>query len=97
MEIAIDRYNQELDESDNSPSGFAGSSTAMAGEAMIKQVAHMFKIIGMEEDGMRFYTNFIMIGQHSQGMATQASHQSTMKQIENVLIDMYEDFERVSE
>lgn len=68
-----------------------------AGEAMIKQVAHMFKIIGMEEDGMRFYTNFIMIGQHSQGMASKASQQSTMKQIENVLISMYEDFERVME
>lgn len=29
---------------------------------MIKKIAHMFKIIDMEEEGMRFYTNFIMIG-----------------------------------
>lgn len=36
MEIAIDKYNQELDETENSTTGFGGSSTAMAGEAMIK-------------------------------------------------------------
>ena len=51
----------------------------------------MFKDIKMEEEGMKFYTNFIMLGKSNVG---QASEQSTVKQIENVIISMYNNFEQ---
>ena len=40
---------------------------------------------------MKFYTNFIMLGKSNVG---QASEQSTVKQIENVIISMYNNFEQ---
>lgn len=55
MQVAIDEYNKELETSQQSE-GHQG------GEETIKTIAHMFKLINMQEEGMKFYTNFIMLG-----------------------------------
>ena len=57
MQVAIDHYNQELESSQQAD----GESS----EEHIKTIAHMFKLINMQEEGMKFYTNFIMLGQHN--------------------------------
>ena len=43
----------------------------------MKKIAHMFKMIEMQEEGMKFYTNFIMLGKHTN--VGHASEQSIMK------------------
>ena len=54
MELAIDQYNKELDENEYD------ECVEKQGEEKIKKIAQMFKLIEMEEEGMKFYTNFIM-------------------------------------
>ena len=57
MQVAIDQFNNEL-EASQTQEGHHG------GEEHVKTIAHMFKLINMQEEGMRFYSNFIMLGKH---------------------------------
>jgi hypothetical protein len=57
MQMAIDQFNKEL-ENENHP---------QIGEANVKRIAKMFKEIHMQEEGMKFYTNFIMLGKSNVG------------------------------
>lgn len=83
MHTVIELYNKELESNPEAPTG----------EESVKRLAHMFKLIDMENEGIKFYTNFIMVGKHNQTGSYQASEQSTMKQIENVIISMYQSVE----
>jgi hypothetical protein len=77
MQKAIDQFNQDLADGNE------------GGEERVQRIAKMFKDIQMQEEGMKFYTNFIMLGKNG----GQASEQSTVKQIENVVVSMYQNFE----
>jgi hypothetical protein len=81
MQIAIDQYNQVSEEEQEE------------GEDNVKKIAHMFKLINMQQEGMKFYTNFIMLGKHSAQSTSVAAEQSTMKQIEGVIVNMYHSVE----
>lgn len=103
MQIAIDQFNEELEKqngsqgSDQIQSRDSPSNPQAQGEEQVKRIAHMFKLINMQEEGMKFYTNFIMLGKHNMVANHQASEQSTMKQIENVIVSMYQNLEEVKQ
>ena len=61
MQEAIDQFNIEL-ESEGQP---------LSGEDNVKRIAKMFKDIKMNEEGMKFYTNFIMLGKSNVGQASE--------------------------
>lgn len=92
MEIAIDQFNVELETT--SQGSTPGNRT---GEENVKKIAHMFKLINLQEEGMKFYTNFIMLGKHNAVASGQASEQSTMKQIENIIVSMYQSVEEIKQ
>ena len=56
MQQAIDQFNVALETNEG----------VEQGEDNVKKIAHMFKLIDMQAEGMKFYTNFIMLGKHSQ-------------------------------
>ena len=60
MQVAIDLFNMELEEQVKE-----NEANQTDGEENVKKIAHMFKLINMHEEGMKFYTNFIMVGKHS--------------------------------
>ena len=45
----------------------------------------------MQKEGMKFYTNFILLGKHNSG--GKASDLSVTKQIENIMVEMYQGVE----
>ena len=62
MQVAIDQFNEDLEEKGE---GAEIEPQSKKGEHNVKRIAKMFKDIAMQEEGMKFYTNFIMTGQHS--------------------------------
>lgn len=60
MQVAIDQFNEDLEKGESNEEPHSKS-----GEQNVKRIAKMFKDISMQEEGMKFYTNFIMTGQHS--------------------------------
>lgn len=55
--MAIDAFNKELE----------NEGQSQTGEENVKKIAKMFKDIEMQEEGMKFYTNFIMLGKSNVG------------------------------
>jgi len=82
MQVAIDQFNNEL-EASQTQEGHQG------GEEHVKTIAHMFKLINMQEEGMRFYSNFIMLGKHNVVSNNQAAEQSTIKKCNDVINSMF--------
>ena len=56
MQTAIDQYNKQLENDEDASND---------GEENVKKIAHMFKLINMQKEGMNFYSNFILFGKHN--------------------------------
>ena len=52
MRTAIDDHNVQLE----------NDGEDILGQENVKKIANMFTLIGMRDEGMKFYTNFIMVG-----------------------------------